>query len=209
MNNWTLFATLLILALGTIGYLGLQEKNAQFETQPAHAYSTLDQLGLHKHLPNRFLEQSTIMLYDKQGNIEHQLKSAKVQYYNADKPSAKVILFQPTVTIQSLKAGRLTASSARGEYTLNSGELLLQGNVLLQQNQQQGAQGYPAQDSQPFREFRTSELMINTVNKTATTDKSVQIVQPGHYIDGMGLNTNLNTGIYQLNKKIGAIHHVN
>lgn len=174
----------------------------QIQDTATNSLSTLAELGLDGQLPTHFLEGSTIRRFNKQGELEQQLISEQVQYVNVGTAKERVILLQPMVTVQGLEAGNLYASSSKGELNITSGELHLQGSVLFQQYKSKQLQ-------ESLREFRSSELMIDSKNKIAHTEKSVQIIQQGHYIDGVGMNIDLGNGRYQLHSQVEGIHHAN
>ena len=130
--------------------------------------------------PSSYLQGVQTKQYDKQGKLSYILHAETIAYFDKNKaPQAEVTLDQPHLTLFSEQDNEAPwlVSSKRAEGSENQDELMLIGDVIIQQTQENGQQ----------TQLATPELLIRPSRRYAETDKPVIITDETGITQAKGL----------------------
>ena len=122
------------------------------------------------------VEHFTITDYGRDGTPESTLSAVRMVHYPSDDTT---VLAAPQLVQTRTGQPRLTLSADRGTLSRDAEDIYLNDNVLLVRD---------ARADVPEARMRTSYLHVQRARGIATTDREVQIEEPGRMLAGRGMD---------------------
>ena len=157
--------------------------------------------AIQKHYPIAYLTHIKTTQLNAAGGVAHVLTADKISYFEDTKNPQRdtyALLEKPFITIYNKdpKALPWLVSAAHGTSTNNGQEILLEGNVVLQQR-----------DKQLTVSVITSEqLLLKPDQQYAETSKPVMIKNASNTLNATGLTLFLDSGQIELLAKVRGLY---
>lgn len=183
MNRVTLCISLLFLlalALSLPGWLAEEEVKVDSQTEEAW-------------IPNYQATKMRSTLYDKLGQINHQVFAQKMENFDL---LGFTLFKQPSYLLyaQSLRPWKVDAQ----EGTLYEDQRIqFETNVEITSLDEQGY----------IQVIRTNFVEVNLIDKTMYSDQAVEIVGPNYVINSNGFTASLETQRYELLDHVKTVYH--
>ena len=200
MKKFSLIAVLLAIVTISV-FIGLdQQPSSVNSSQDSNSVSQPQQSILEvisansESMPDSFIENASINLFNNQGALTHKLDSQWIQIFNNQQLTDFI---KPRLLVLDENGEHWYSNSLKGELNTSNGQLDLQGSVQMWQN-------YGSQQ----RRFETEKLRFNTKHLTAQTDQPITFTQPQHSVTGIGMTADLNEGSYRILSNVKSQHYV-
>ncbi|MCV6625586.1 MAG: LPS export ABC transporter periplasmic protein LptC [Cellvibrionaceae bacterium] len=152
--------------------------------------------------PSAYLINSHSRQYDQQGELELELKAAKIIHYQAtpgrSQTSDHADMELPELALYNEDQAPWYLKAEKGRSNHDGSRLRLMGNVYAWQT-------HPKQGRS---ELHTEVLVIDTKRSYVETDETVKIRTEGHDITAVGLKANLTEQSLQLLNRVRGVHEL-
>lgn len=151
-------------------------------------HAGLQELSVSHTGPDSFVSGMHLDFMDSSGQLRYRVTAESMVHYPS---SAQLELQRPLIDLQQRNGNHWRISAETGE-TTDAGDLInLLGEVDIRRS---GVSG-PLQ-------VRTRDLLVKPEQAYATTDSAATITAPGHRVDSVGLEADLNSGTLELRNRV-------
>jgi lipopolysaccharide export system protein LptC len=148
----------------------------------------LQDLSVSRSGPDAFVSGMHLDIMDEQGRLRYRVMANNMVHYPG---SDQLELQRPLIDLEQRNGNTWRISAETGE-TTDSGDLIrLQGKVDIRRSGNSG----------PLR-VRTRDLLVKPEQSYATTDSPATITVPGHRVDTVGLEADLDKNTLELRNHV-------
>jgi lipopolysaccharide export system protein LptC len=148
----------------------------------------LQELSVSRTGPDSIVSGMQLEVMDTSGQLRYRITADTMTHYPN---TAELVLQQPLVDLQQHNGNNWRISAETGETTDAGDVIRLLGNVDIQRS---GVSG-PLQ-------VRTRDLLVKPDRSYATTDSAATITTPGHRVDSVGLEADLDNNTLELRSRV-------